>query len=136
MGCGAAIAAVALGASVVEKHFTLARADGGVDSTFSLEPTELRMLRVETERAWQAMGGVSFGSSAAEAKTLTSRRSLYVVQDMAEGEPFTTANVRAIRPGFGLPPKYLGTVMGLPAPTRLARGTPLSWDLLREGGTQ
>jgi pseudaminic acid synthase len=136
MGCGAAIAAVALGASVVEKHFTLARADGGVDSTFSLEPTELRMLRVETERAWQAMGGVSFGSSAAEAKTLTSRRSLYVVQDMAEGEPFTTANVRAIRPGFGLPPKYLGTVMGLPAPTRLARGTPLSWELLREGGTQ
>ena len=134
MGCGAAIAAVALGAVVVEKHFTLARADGGVDSTFSLEPAELRMLRTETERAWQAMGSVLFGGSAAESKSTAFRRSLYVVKDMAAGEPFSLDNVRAIRPGFGLPPKYLDAVLGLPAPLRLARGTPLSWDLLKQGG--
>jgi pseudaminic acid synthase len=131
MGCGAAIAAVALGATVVEKHFTLARADGGVDSTFSLEPAELQMLRIETERAWQAMGGVVFGGSVAEAKSMAFRRSLYVVKDMAAGEAFTSENVRAIRPGFGLPPKYLPTVMGLRAPLALTPGTPLSWDLLR-----
>lgn len=134
MGCGAAIAAVALGATVVEKHFTLSRADGGVDSTFSLEPAELQMLRTETERAWQAMGCVVFGGSAAEAKSLVFRRSLYVVKDMAPGEPFSADNVRAIRPGFGLPPKYLDTVLGMPAPTSLKRGTPLSWNLLRKGG--
>jgi N-acetylneuraminate synthase len=134
MGCGAAIAAVALGATVVEKHFTLSRADGGVDSTFSLEPAELQMLRTETERAWQAMGSVVFGGSAAEAKSMAFRRSLYVVKDMAPGEPFSLDNVRAIRPGFGLPPKYLETVLGMPAPTSLKRGTPLNWDLLRKGG--
>ena len=136
MGCGAAIAAVALGATVVEKHFTLARADGGVDATFSLEPAELQMLRVETERAWQAMGGVVFGGSAAEAKSMAFRRSLYVVNDVAAGEPLTHANVRAIRPGFGLPPKYLDTVLGMPAPMAMPRGTPLGWDLLRQGRPQ
>ena len=130
MGCGAAIAAVALGATVVEKHFTLARADGGVDSAFSLEPAELKLLRVETERAWLALGGVVFGGSAAEAASLAYRRSLYVVQDMAAGEAFTPHNVRAIRPGFGLPPKYLESVLTLRAPTVLKRGTPLSWALL------
>jgi pseudaminic acid synthase len=133
MGCGAAIAAVALGATVVEKHFTLARADGGVDASFSLEPAELQMLRTETERAWQALGGVVFGGSAAELGSKAYRRSLYVVQDMAAGEPFSASNVRAIRPGFGLPPKYLDTVMGMPAPVALSRGTPLSWALLRSG---
>jgi pseudaminic acid synthase len=130
MGCGAAIAAVALGATVLEKHFTLARADGGVDASFSLEPTELALLRTETERAWQALGGVVFGGSAAESQSLAYRRSLYIVEDVAAGELLTARNVRAIRPGFGLPPKYLETVLGLIAPMALARGTPLGWDLL------
>jgi pseudaminic acid synthase len=131
MGCGAAIAAVALGAVVVEKHFTLARADGGVDSTFSLEPAELALLRTETERAWQAMGGVVFGGTAAEKKSLAFRRSLYVVQDMQPGEAFTPDNVRAIRPGMGMAPKYMETVLGMCAVKSIARGTPLDWALLR-----
>lgn len=131
MGCGAAIAAVALGAVVVEKHFTLARADGGVDSTFSLEPAELALLRTETERAWQALGGVVFGGAAAESKSLAYRRSLYVVKDMQPGEAFSADNVRAIRPGMGLAPKYFDTVMGMHAVKSIARGTPLDWVLLK-----
>jgi N-acetylneuraminate synthase len=131
MGCGAAIAAVALGATVVEKHFTLARADGGVDSTFSLEPQELALLRTETERAWQAMGGVVFGGTAAEKKSLAYRRSLYVVKDMQPGEAFTAENVRAIRPGMGMAPKYMETVLGMRAVKSIARGTPLDWALLK-----
>jgi sialic acid synthase SpsE len=131
MGCGAAIAAVALGAVVVEKHFTLARADGGVDSTFSLEPAELAMLRTETERAWQAMGGVVFGGTAAEKKSQAFRRSLYVVKDMQPGEAFTADNVRAIRPGMGMAPKYMETVLGMRAVKTIARGTPLDWALLK-----
>jgi pseudaminic acid synthase len=131
MGCGAAIAAVALGAVVVEKHFTLARADGGVDSTFSLEPAELAVLRTETERAWQALGGVVFGGTAAEKKSLAFRRSLYVVKDMQPGEAFTADNVRAIRPGMGMAPKYMETVLGMRAVKTIARGTPLDWALLK-----
>lgn len=131
MGCGAAIAAVALGATVVEKHFTLARADGGVDSTFSLEPAELALLRIETERAWAALGGVVFGGTAAEQKSLAYRRSLYVVKDMQPGEAFTAENVRAIRPGMGLAPKYLDTVIGMRTVKSIARGTPLDWTLLK-----
>jgi pseudaminic acid synthase len=131
MGCGAAIAAVALGAVVVEKHFTLARADGGVDSTFSLEPAELALLRTETQRAWQAMGGVVFGGTAAEKKSLAFRRSLYVVKDMQPGEAFTADNVRAIRPGMGMAPKYMETVLGMRAVKTIARGTPLDWALLK-----
>lgn len=131
MGCGAAIAAVALGATVVEKHFTLARADGGVDSTFSLEPHELALLRTETERAWQAMGGVVFGGTAAEKKSLAYRRSLYVVKDMQPGEAFTAENVRAIRPGMGMAPKYMETVLGMRAVKSISRGTPLDWNLLK-----
>lgn len=131
MGCGAAIAAVALGAVVVEKHFTLARADGGVDSTFSLEPAELALLRIETERAWQAMGGVVFGGTAAEKKSLAFRRSLYVVKDMQPGEAFTADNVRAIRPAMGMAPKYMETVLGMRAVKSIARGTPLDWALLK-----
>jgi N-acetylneuraminate synthase len=131
MGCGAAIAAVALGAVVVEKHFTLARADGGVDSTFSLEPAELALLRTETERAWQALGGVVFGGTAAEKKSLAFRRSLYVVKDMQPGEAFTADNVRAIRPGMGMAPRYMETVLGMRAVKTIARGTPLDWALLK-----
>ena len=126
-GCGAAVAAVALGACVLEKHFTLARADGGVDSAFSLEPAELKMLCVESERAWLAMGGVQFGGSDAEKQSMAHRRSLYIVRDMAPGEAFTSQNVRAIRPGFGLPPKYLDRMLGKHANQALKAGTPLDW---------
>lgn len=131
MGIGAAVAGVALGAAVIEKHFTLRRADGGVDSTFSLEPDELADLVVETERAWQALGSVRYGiSSAQEQKSTIFRRSLYVVQDVAEGEKFTEHNIKAIRPGMGLSPRFLPTVLGRRARTDTKRGTPVSWDLL------
>jgi pseudaminic acid synthase len=130
MGVGASVAAVALGAVMIEKHFTLARADGGVDSTFSLEPEEMRQLVLETERAWQSLGRISYGASEAEKKSMVFRRSLYVVKDMQAGEAFSAENVRAIRPGFGLPPKYLETVIGKHARTALKRGTALSWDII------
>ena len=128
MGIGASIAAVALGATVIEKHFTLARADGGVDSAFSLEPAEMRALVVESERAWQALGKISYGASADEKKSLVFRRSLYAVVDIAAGEAFTPENLRAIRPGLGLPPKYLDRLLGKTARRALPRGTPISWD--------
>lgn len=130
MGVGASVAAVALGATVIEKHFTLRRADGGVDSTFSLEPEEMRSLVIETERAWQALGKVSYGPTEKEKASLQFRRSLYIAQDMKAGDVLTPDNVRAIRPGFGLPPKHLPEVLGKPIKTNAAKGTPLSWDLL------
>lgn len=130
MGIGAAVAAVALGASVVEKHFTLARADGGVDSTFSLEPAELASLVVETERAWQALGKVQFGATEREQKSMIFRRSLYVAQDMKAGDQLTPQNLRAVRPGFGLPPKYYDTLLGRRVGRDVKRGTPASWELL------
>ena len=131
MGIGVAVASVAFGATVIEKHFTLARADGGVDSTFSLEPAEMKALVIETERAWQSLGHVSYGtSSAQEAKSLAFRRSLYVTRDVKKGEMLTMENIRAIRPGFGLAPKWLDTVVGRRAAIDLAPGTPVSWDVL------
>lgn len=131
MGCGASVAAVALGATVVEKHFTLSRADGGVDSAFSMEPAELQQLVIETERAWQSLGQVRYGvQSAAEGRSMTFRRSLYVVQDVASGQPLTLANVRAIRPGFGLSAQFLPHVLGRAARRDIKRGTALNWDLL------
>ena len=131
MGIGVAVASVAFGATVIEKHFTLARADGGVDSTFSLEPAEMKALVIETERAWQSLGHVSYGtSSAQEAKSLAFRRSLYVTRDVKKGEMLTMENIRAIRPGFGLAPKWLDTVVGRRAAIDIARGTPVSWDVL------
>jgi len=130
MGCGVAVASVALGSTVIEKHFTLRRADGGVDSAFSLEPEEFSALRAETERAWQALGHVRFGATAAEAGSLQFRRSLYAVCNIRAGEPLTPANVRAIRPGYGLAPKHLDRVMGSRAAVDMAAGTPLDWPLL------
>jgi len=129
LGVGVAVAAVALGATVIEKHFTLRRADGGVDSQFSLEPHEMTMLVEETERAWQALGKVAYGSTKQEKSSMIFRRSLYVVEDVKAGEPFTVKNIRAIRPGYGLPPKYLDVVLGKKAARDIAKGTPLSWDL-------
>lgn len=131
MGVGVAVAAVALGAVVIEKHFTLARADGGVDSTFSLEPSEMTALVVETQRAWESLGHVSYGPTPAEQKSLQFRRSLYVVEDIPAGTKLGAANVRAIRPGAGLPPKFMAQVMGRAVARDVKRGTPVSWDLFR-----
>lgn len=130
MGVGVSVASVALGATVIEKHFTLNRADGGVDSTFSMEPVELTQLVVETERAWQAIGKVSYGATEAEKKSIEFRRSLYVVKDIKAGEVLTNENVRAIRPGLGLPIKYLPQIIGRVAKQDLERGTALSWQLI------
>ena len=130
MGTGVAVGAVALGAVLIEKHFTLARADGGVDSTFSLEPAEFRALREETERAWQALGKITYGGTQAEEGSRQFRRSLYVAQDMAEGEVFTEANLRSVRPGYGLPPRHFDVLLGKRVNRAVTKGTPVSWDLI------
>lgn len=130
MGLGVSVAAVAMGATVIEKHFTLDRAAGGVDASFSLEPAEMASLVIETERAWQSLGRVHYGATKAEQASLVFRRSLYVVRDIAEGEAFSAENVRAIRPGLGLPPKHIDTVVGRTARQAIKRGTPLSWDVI------
>ncbi len=130
MGIGVAAAAVALGATVVEKHFTLSRAEGGVDSAFSLEPAEMKALVIETERAWQALGEISYGVTEKEAGSRKVRRSLYVAEDMKAGEPFTEKNLRAIRPGSGLHPKYYERLMGKRVKTDLKRGTPVTWEMI------
>lgn len=129
MGVGVSVASVAFGATVIEKHFTLDRADGGVDSAFSMEPAEMAQLVVDTERAWQALGTVAYGATEAERRSLQYRRSLYIVTDLRTGDILTTENVRAIRPGLGLPPKYLDVVLGRPVRRDVARGTPLTWNL-------
>ncbi len=131
MGFGVSVASVALGATVIEKHFTLSRADGGVDSTFSMEPSEMTQLVVEAQRAWQALGRIFYGvQSENEAKSVSFRRSLYVVQDIPAGQLLTLENVRAIRPGFGMPTKYLQQVLGRKACKYIKRGTALNWDLM------
>jgi len=130
MGVGVSVASVALGATVIEKHFTLNRADGGVDSSFSMEPDEMAQLVVETERAWQSLGRVAYGPTTAEEKSIVFRRSLYVVKDLKAGDKLSTDNVRAIRPGLGLPTKYLEQVLGKTVKHAVARGTALSWDLM------
>ena len=130
MGVGVSVASVALGATVIEKHFTLNRADGGVDSSFSMEPVEMAQLVVETERAWQALGKVSYGATEAEKKSLQFRRSLYIVKDLKAGDVLTNENVRAIRPGLGLPTKYLEQVLGRTVKQDVKRGTALDWNIL------
>jgi len=130
MGVGVAVASVALGATVIEKHFTLSRADGGVDSAFSMEPEEMKTLVIETERAWQALGEVKYGPTEKEKASLKFRRSIYVAKDIKAGEKFTKENIRVIRPGYGLEPKYFERIIGLTANQDLKAGTPLSFDLL------
>ena len=130
MGVGVSVGSVALGATVIEKHFTLNRADGGVDSSFSMEPAEMVQLVVETERAWQALGQVSYGATEAEKKSVQFRRSLYIVKDLKAGDVLTKENVRAIRPGLGLPTKYLEQVLGKQVKQDVKRGTGLSWGLI------
>lgn len=129
-GIGVAVAAVALGASVIEKHVTLRRADGGPDADFSLEPEEMRALVENCRMAWQALGRIDYSRKESERGNAVFRRSLYIVRDVERGEAFTEVNVRSIRPGYGLAPKFLPAVLGRRARRAAKRGTPLGWDLL------
>lgn len=130
MGIGASVAAVALGARVIEKHFTLRRADGGVDSEFSLEPEELESLVIETERAFLAIGQTQLDTQKAEEKSRQFKRSIYAQKDIKQGETLTVDNIKVIRPGDGLHPKYWEQVLGTVAKTDIPKGTPLSWSLV------
>ncbi len=128
MGIGASVAAVALGARVIEKHFTLSRAEGGVDSAFSLEPAELSALVTETERAYLSLGYIQYGIQPAEEKAVKSKRSIYVSADIKAGEVLSEKNLKIIRPGHGLETKYWEIVLGRKATKDLKTGTPLSWS--------
>jgi N-acetylneuraminate synthase len=132
MGIGVAVAAVAMGATIIEKHFTLRRVDGGVDSVFSLEPDEMRSLVVETERAWQALGRISYGPTDAEKPSMKFRRSLYIAKDMKAGEVLTRENLRTVRPGYGLPPKHIDALLGKKVKKDILKGTPVRWDILND----
>ncbi|MEI9905368.1 MAG: N-acetylneuraminate synthase family protein [Asticcacaulis sp.] len=129
-GTAASVAAVALGGCVIEKHFTLARADGGPDSGFSLEPAEFTALVKDCKDAWRALGRIHYDTLGSERGSKTFRRSLYVVADVKKGEPLTRENVRSIRPGLGLPPVRLWDVLGRPASRDLQRGEPLSDEMI------
>lgn len=131
MGVGVSVGAVTLGATVIEKHFTTSRAEGGVDAAFSMEPAELKMLVEETERAWQSIGKVKYGPTAAECSSLEHRRSLYIKQDIQAGERLTEEHIQSIRPGHGLPPKYFDTLIGREVKQDVTKGTALTWELLK-----
>ena len=130
LGIGVAVASVALGATVIEKHFTLKRSDGGVDSAFSVEPAEMKQLIEETGRAWESLGKAYIGPTEAERSSITFRRSLYIVKDLKAGDILTKENVRAIRPGLGLPPKHLDQILGKKIKSSVKMGTALAWSLL------
>jgi pseudaminic acid synthase len=131
MGIGVSLASVALGATVIEKHFTLDRSDGGVDSTFSMEPPEMAQLVIEAKRAWHSIGKVNYSLTDSEKKSMIFRRSLYIVKDMRAGDVLSTENLKAIRPGFGLAPKHLTKVIGKSVTRDVDRGTPLNWDFIK-----
>lgn len=130
LGIGAAVAGVALGATVIEKHFTLSREDGGVDAAFSLEPAEMAQLVRECKTAYEALGNVSYERQPQEEKSLIFRRSLYIVEDMKAGDIITEKNMRRIRPGLGLAPKYYETVLGRRVKYDVPGGTALSWEMV------
>lgn len=129
-GVGVAVAAVALGATVVEKHFVLDRTGGEVDAEFSLEPFELAMLVQETARARDALGKVHYGCTEKEVASRVHRRSLYIAKDLAPGTILTTENLRSVRPGLGLAPKYLPLLLGKAVKQAVKKGTPMSWELI------
>ncbi len=131
MGVGASVAAVAHGATVIEKHFTLRRSDGGVDSSFSLEPEEMKQLVIETERAWQSLGTVKFGPTEAEKPSMKFRRSLYIAEDMQSGDELTSSNLRIVRPGLGLAPKYYNLILGCKVNRNLKKGTAMCWEFIK-----
>lgn len=128
MGLGVAVASVALGATLIEKHFTTSRSEGGVDSAFSMEPQELKALVIETKRAWQGLGSIKYGVSKSEQNALKFKRSIYATQSIKAGELFDAKNIQVIRPGFGLAPKFLDIVIGKHANKDISRGTAISWD--------
>ncbi len=130
LGIAVSVAAVAQGACMIEKHVTLKRADGGPDAAFSLEPDELKALVEGCRAAWEALGTQHYGPASSERGSIQFRRSLYVVRDIAAGETFSGDNLRSIRPGFGLPPKVYGQVLGARARRAIARGTPLDWSMI------
>lgn len=130
LGIGVAVASVAFGAIVIEKHFTLSRAEGGVDAAFSMEPKEMEQLVRECRTAWEALGEVSYELSEQEKKSLQFRRSLYVVKDMEKGDMLTEKNLRCVRPGLGLPPKYYEMLLGKNVICDIKRGTAMTWDML------
>ncbi|QGQ94363.1 pseudaminic acid synthase [Paenibacillus psychroresistens] len=130
LGIGAAVASVVLGATVIEKHFTISRAAGGVDAAFSLEPHEMKLLVEETERAWQALGHISYGRSDKESQSLKFRRSLYISQDLQLGDTLNEHNLKIIRPGYGLAPKYMDRFIGKKLAKAAKAGTALSWDMI------
>lgn len=130
MGIGASVASVAVGATFIEKHFTLRRADGGVDSTFSMEPEEMAQLVIESERAWQALGKTQYGPAEVEKRSLHFKRSLYIAKNMKAGDILTEESLRLVRPGFGLPPKHYELFMGKSLKKDVCAGTPLAWDML------
>ncbi|MBL4766394.1 MAG: pseudaminic acid synthase [Rhodobacteraceae bacterium] len=132
MGVGVSVAAVAHGATVIEKHFTLSRADGGVDSAFSLEPDELKSLVVESERAWQSLGVVRYGATEAEKPSLVFRRSIFVAEDMKAGDVFTRENIRIVRPGNGLHPRHYDQILGQRVTCDSQVGEPLAWNMISE----
>ena len=125
-----AVASVALGATVIEKHFTLKRSDGGVDSAFSMEPDEMNQLVEETGRAWESLGKAYIGPTEAEKSSITFRRSLYIVKNLKAGDVLTKENVRAIRPGLGLPPKHFDQILGKKIKSSIKMGTALTWDMI------
>jgi pseudaminic acid synthase len=129
-GIGVATSSVALGATFIEKHFTLNRSDGGLDAEFSLEPDELKALVEETHRAWQGLGRVHYGPTQAEEGSLIFRRSLFVVEGISAGDEFTSKNLRIIRPGYGLEPKHIDLFLGRKAKSDLKAGTPVKWEHL------
>lgn len=132
MGVGASVAAVALGARVIEKHFTLRREDGGVDSAFSLEPAELKSLVIETKRAYLSLGDVQLNTQKIEEKSLQFKRSIYSSEDISKGDKFSQENIKIIRPGDGAKPKYFDLFLGKTAKRAIKKGTPLTFDFLIE----
>lgn len=130
LGIGAAVASVALGASVIEKHVTLNRAEGGVDAAFSLEPAELKQLVTETNTARHALGTIQLGPTEEERASLVFRRTLYICEDLEKGDVLTAKNLRAIRPGLGLPPKFIEQLLGKRVAKAVKRGTSMNWDLI------
>ena len=130
LGFGVAIAGIALGACVIEKHFTLSRSEGGVDSVFSMEPAEMKALTIESKKAWQALGRINYGPTKAEKRMMAFRRSIYVVKDLKAGDEFREDNLKIIRPGYGLAPRYYHNLIGKRAKRDLKKGTAANWDLV------
>jgi len=130
MGLGVAVSAVAHGATVIEKHFTLRRKDGGVDATFSMEPEEMQQLVIETERAWKSLGKINYGPTEAEKKSLIFRRSLYIAEDMKKGDVLNEKNLRIVRPSMGLAPKYYDILLGRKVNRNVKKGTAVKWAII------